>query len=88
MREPLPQSIGNLRVCGTLTCRHQKVTSCPPCACVEAPAAQRATLVVSPQIASWCKSSSSVQHPACLSLLYQSPQTVCQRDFLEERQDQ
>ena len=30
MREPLPQSIGYLRVCGPLTCRHQKETRCLP----------------------------------------------------------
>jgi hypothetical protein len=28
MREPLPQSIGYFRVCGPLTCRHQKETRC------------------------------------------------------------
>jgi hypothetical protein len=28
MREPLPQSIRYLRVCGPLTCRHQKETRC------------------------------------------------------------
>jgi hypothetical protein len=30
MREPLPQSICYLRVCGPLTCRHQKETRCLP----------------------------------------------------------
>jgi hypothetical protein len=30
MREPLPQSIGYLRVCGPLTCRHQKEMRCLP----------------------------------------------------------
>jgi hypothetical protein len=30
MREPLPQRIGYLRVCGPLTCRHQKETRCLP----------------------------------------------------------
>jgi hypothetical protein len=30
MREPLPQSIRYLRVCGPLTCRHQKETRCLP----------------------------------------------------------
>ena len=30
MREPLPESISYLRVCGPLTCRHQKETRCLP----------------------------------------------------------